>query len=140
MAYAFKAKPAFGTLIKSQYQSDYILNKKNKNVNVNVNNYERYLFLKKKCYVNSCFISVKKSNIIAGLYYKMNLNNVCVVNDGPPCSNVDTCDICLTPAKIDINSVEPFFQTNTIDPLGALFGNSECGVNNFTHYMELSKL
>ena len=128
MAYAFKAKPAFGTLIKSQYQSDYILNKKNKNVNVNVNNYERYLFLK------------KKSNIIAGLYYKMNLNNVCVVNDGPPCSNVDTCDICLTPAKIDINSVEPFFQTNTIDPLGALFGNSECGVNNFTHYMELSKL
>ena len=125
MAYAFKAKPSFGTLIEPLGQGEYISRKKSNKLNDN--SYERYLFLKKGRYVNNRFIPVNKSNLIAGLYYKMNLNNVCVIVD-----ELGTCDN----VKIDVNSEEPFFQTDTIDPLGALFGNSECGVNNFTHYME----
>ena len=87
-------------------------------------------------YVNSHIIPVNKNNLIAGLYYKMNLNNVCVIGDGPPCPDIDTCYSCLTAAKIDVSSDEPFYQNNTIDPIGELFGNSQCGINNFTHYME----
>jgi len=35
-------------------------------------------------------------------------------------------------------SIQPFFQYNYIDPLGELFGNSQCGINNFTSYMQLN--
>ena len=131
MASAFKAKPAFGILREIQYQGDYILKKKSKKLNVN--SYEKYLSSKKERYTNIRIIPINKSNIIAGLYYKMDLNNVCVIQKGLPFFNTDTCDN----AKIDADSTKPFYQTNTIDPRGSLFGNSSCGTNNFTHYMEL---
>jgi hypothetical protein len=32
----------------------------------------------------------------------------------------------------------PFNWTNTIDPVGALFGKSPCGTENFTKYMNFT--
>jgi hypothetical protein len=32
----------------------------------------------------------------------------------------------------------PFNWTNTIDPVGALFGKSPCGTENFTKYMKFT--
>ena len=71
---------------------------------------------------------------------KMNLTSVCAVIDGNPCSLIDSCVGCETPASIDASplAIEPFYQTNTIDPLGQLFGRAQCGINNFTRYMVYS--
>jgi hypothetical protein len=70
----------------------------------------------------------------------MNLTSVCVVGNGNPCSLIDSCVGCETPAKIDASSTvtEAFYQINTIDPLGQLFGRAQCGINNFTRYMVYS--
>jgi hypothetical protein len=65
----------------------------------------------------------------------MNLKNVCTVSNGSPCSLIDSCSGCSTGAIVDVDFAEPFYQVNTIDPLGELFGKSACGTNNFTSYM-----
>jgi hypothetical protein len=54
------------------------------------------------------------------------------------CTNifVDECSKCALPCPINVASATaPFYFTNTIDPLGELFGNSQCGELNYTHYM-----
>jgi hypothetical protein len=144
------AKPTFGTLKQLSYQSDYIRNKKSKlaycNIdnkckkNISVPSYNQYNLFNNGRYLNDlvrCNISsFNKTDLIAGLYSKMNLTNVCSVVNGNPCSNLTNCDGCDSPAKINACSEVPFYQTNTIDPVGELFGNTICGVNNFTNYME----
>ena len=79
-----------------------------------------------------------KTNLIAGLYSKMDLKEVCTISNGSPCSLIDTCSGCSTGAIINANSSEPFYQQFTIDPLGTLFGKTACGTNNFTSYMVYS--
>jgi hypothetical protein len=32
----------------------------------------------------------------------------------------------------------PFYQVNTIDPNGSLFGNTQCGSLNWTQYLVLN--
>ena len=150
MAYAFKtipAKPAFGNLTKAGYQSDYITNKKANLLYYNCDkttcnkltkapSYQEYnLFYKNQYLNNKNELPFDKTNLIAGLYSKMNLKNVCTVSTGSPCSLVDSCPGCLTGAIVDATSAEPFYHVNTIDPLGELFGRSACGTNNFTNYM-----
>lgn len=150
MAYAFKtipAKPAFGTLTKASYQSDYISNKKANLLYYNCDkttcnkltkapNYQEYnLFYKKQYLNNKNMLPFNKTDLIAGLYSKMNLKNICAVSTGSPCSLINSCDGCLTGAIVDATSAEPFYHINTIDPLGELFGRSACGTNNFTNYM-----
>lgn len=142
----------FGSLKQLSYQSDYITNKKSKisyycdndiygkkiKKNKTMPNYDQYNLFNNGRHLNNlanCYIlPFNKTNLIAGLYSKMNLNGVCTVIDGNPCSSV--CDSCDNPATIDAFSTVPFIQTNTIDPIGELFGNSQCGINNFTKYME----
>jgi hypothetical protein len=153
MAHAFKtipAKPAFGTLTKPGYQSDYISNKKanmlyytcdKKTCNklTKAPNYHEYnLFYKKQYLNNNKMLPFDKTNLIAGLYAKMNLKNICAVSNGNPCSLVDSCAGCETGAIVDLSSSQPFYQVCTIDPLGELFGRSACGTNNFTSYMVYS--
>ena len=147
------AKPTFGTLKQVSYQSDYITNKQSKlaycnNVNIckknsKVPNYNQYNLFNNGRYLNNLangnILSFNKTDLIAGLHSKMNLNGACTVINGNPCSNLTNCDGCDTPANIDTTSVLPFYQTNTIDPIGELFGNTTCGVNNFTNYMEYDK-
>jgi hypothetical protein len=153
MAHAFKtipAKPTFGTLTKDVYQSDYISNKKAKLLYCNgniancdkltkVSNYNLYNLFYKGRYLsalnNGCILPFNKMDLIAGQYTRMNLKDVCTVIDGSPCSQINSCPGCATGAIVNASSTEPFYQTNTIDPVGSLFGKSQCGINNFTRYM-----
>ena len=133
---------AFAKLNPNLYQSDYITNKKarlatcDKKVcsskmsynQYNLSNRGRSLALARK---------IDTADLIYGLYSKMNLSKVCTVVDGFPCINLDTCTACDAPTIIDIApSAYPFYITNTIDPVGELFGNSSCGKNNFINYMD----
>ena len=145
------AKPTFGTLTQVAFQGDYIANKKAKltyckirdkvncNKIVKASSFEQYDLFNKGRYLNTlsrgCILPFDKTNLIAGLYSKMNLKDVCTVIDGNPCFQVDSCTGFLTGAKIDTTSEIPFYLTKTIDPVGELFGNTDCGVNNFTRYM-----
>ena len=76
-----------------------------------------------------------KSDLIFGLYSKMELKNVCTVIEGPPCDKIDSCVGCSEITKIDPSETNPFYFMHTIDPVGELFGNSSCGTNNFVNYM-----
>ena len=144
------AKPTFGTVTQVAFQGDYIANKKAKltycdkkkcNKIIKASSYNQYNLFNKGRYFDAlakkCILPFNKTDLIAGQYSKMNLSSVCTVIDGYPCSQVGSCSGCLTGAKIDASSLnpDPFYLTNTIDPVGNLFGNSECGVNNFTRYM-----
>ena len=158
MAHTFKpipGKPAFGTLTQVVYQGDYIANKKAKlvycsnrykstcNKLAKASNYGEYNQFYKGRYLNAvdngCILPFNKTNLIAGQYSKMNLTSVCTVINGHPCSQIDSCTGCLTGAIVNATTAtEPFYQTNTIDPVGNLFGNTPCGTNNFTSYMVYS--
>jgi len=142
------AKPTFGTLTQVVFQGDYISNKKAKmasctKVNCNkltkVSSYDQYNLYNKGRYLDAlargCIIPFDKTNLITGLYSKMNLKDVCTVINDNPCSVIDSCPGCLTGTPIDASSTDAFYLTKTIDPVGALFGRSACGVNNFTRYM-----
>ena len=154
------AKPTFGTLQKKIYQSDYIQNKKGKIIYCGTpalsnkirtsNSYEkrnlfnigRYSYGLEKCRL----IQSNKYNLIIGQYTKSDLKNVCVISLGTPpttnCSNDKPCDPCQTTDQIaiDPSTSEPFYTLYTIDPLGELFGNSECGQLNYIDYMVFQPL
>lgn len=158
MAHTFKiipAKPTFGSLRQNalSFQSDYITLKKSKLVYCdsfnhcgrpkNMSNYNdinlfnngrrvSYNYL-----ANNHLIPFNKSNLVAGLYSKMDLTNVCTLINGLPCNNIDTCPACKNAVSIDTASTAPLNWTNTIDPVGALFGNTPCGIQNFTNYSTL---
>lgn len=109
------AKAAFGTLKKNMYQSDY-LNKK-KGV---------AMACKKHCSNNNrdTIFLTNKYNLIIGQYTEMNLKDVITVDN-----------ITSTPVVINPYDTIPFYYTNTIDPYGQLFGNSQCGISNYVHYI-----
>lgn len=154
MAHAFKtisAKPTFGTLRQNLYQSDYINRKKGiityckyasycqkiKNDpsydRINSYNIGRYALTLDKCNV----IPVNKSNLIIGQYSKSDLTDVCTVSNifpySPPNPNDETCPNT-TPVIIDQVAATPFYYDHIIDPLGQLFGKSQCGELNYTQY------
>ena len=157
MAHAFKtisAKPTFGTLQPNLYQSDYINRKKG-----------IIVFCKRQCICKNVSIAPSydiknsfnlgfrfnrlnslhnnKSNLIISQYTKENLNNVCTVSHitlSVPCSNSDPCDPCQNnvPVIIDpLNATTTFYNDYIIDPLGQLFGKSQCGELNYTNYKTL---
>ena len=155
MAHAFKkipAKPAFGALNQGLQQSDYITNKKSKLAFCDVKyickgipriaNYTQYQLYRKGRYLKGletgALLPFDTADLIFGLYSKLDLKNVCTVIDGYPCSNIDSCAGCSSNTTIDASSsvTEPFYSTNTVDPIGELFGNTSCGTNNYINYME----
>lgn len=116
MAHAFNvipAKPTFGTLREHLYQSDYINRKK------------RIIALSCRS-KNKVVSSINKNNLIIGLYTKENLQNVCTISTitSHSCNNVE-----IEPNKI-------LYQNYVIDPLGELFGNTQCGELNYTQYFQ----
>ena len=110
--------PTFGKINENMYQSDYINKKKNMNKEC-----------KKRCVmnVNTCEkFPINKSNLIKNKYVTMNLENVYTVSKiFPP----------YVPVKIDESDIIPFYYNYQIDPLGSLFGLSQCGELNYTEYM-----
>jgi len=160
MAHAFapiSAIPTFGTLKENLYQSDYISRKKAQLVYCNsssycnkitsassynqLNSYNLGSYINK---LSSCnFIPVNKDNLISVQYTKLNLKEVCTVTSGSPplqpftdCNSSDSsCVPSCNPAPVTINPLTdtvPFYISNTIDPLGQLFGLSQCGPLNYT--------
>lgn len=127
------AKPTFGTIRPLLYASDYLLQKKaktlfaiNKNKqkpNQNKNSYaNRYLYFPQFQYLPK----LNRGNLIYGLYSTENLNGVTTVGIEQTDEQTQT---------INPNSI-PYYDYYTIDPKGQLFGNSQCGINNFVYYAE----
>jgi len=154
MAHAFKnvsAKPTFGTLRENLYQSDYINRKKGiitfckspatcqkirvapSYNTINSFNIGRYTLSLDKCNI----FPVSKSNLIIGQYTKANLTNICTVLDLNTYTKPSPEETCQNNNNIiiDPSKSEPFYQLYQIDPLGQLFGNTQCGELNYTHYM-----
>ena len=163
MAHAFQtisAKPTFGTLRPEFYQSDYLNRKKGQYSFCKTHVYSNKLkiatsysnlYLFKKRLQNYNILPINKSNLIIGQYTKFNINNICTVSDinyePAPCgtsSDSIPCNPCQknNPVIID-NTVltnteldsKPFYFKYQIDPIGELFGKSQCGELNYVHYM-----
>jgi hypothetical protein len=158
MAHAFKtvsAKPTFGTLRENLYQSDYINRKKGAIIfckspsfcqrirpapsynTRNSFNLGRYTLSLDKCNI----FPVSKGNLIMGQYTKENLKDVCTVSNlipyikPEPCGSDEPCDPCQNNTPVLLDPAEIFYQKHMIDPLGELFGKTQCGELNYTHYM-----
>lgn len=164
MTHAFApipAKPTFGTLRENLYQSDYLNRKKAKyaycrtpsycNKIKIANSYDLINSYKLGRYsrnLETCnIIPINKGNLIMGQYTKLNLKNVCTVSNGTPptrpcgTGTVDLpCDPCQdnTPVYLKTDADVPFYFNKTIDPLGELFGSSQCGELNYTGHMFLN--
>jgi hypothetical protein len=148
MAHTFSpipAKSAFGNILSTDYASDYIRNKKaklaycNKKVVIKQSQCQSqsqiqsqsdlllynqgqllYNYTDPSCNVSS----FNSANLVAGLYTQENLEGVNVLSD----------ILGNTPTTID-NTYVPFYSYYNIDPSGQLFGNTTCGIINFTNYM-----
>jgi hypothetical protein len=146
MAHAFKtipAKPAFGNIREELYQSDYIEKKKKRIMNCD-------LGLSGKCNLVKNFYPIDKSNLIIGQYSYLNLSTACVAieqpipNDIGSCFNTpdfNECTSCDQPIIMNVGTDgkwnsgnSNFYQDVYIDPIGELFGYSQCGELNYTHY------
>jgi len=150
MAHAFSpipAKPAFGNITQSDYASDYIQNKiaklaycrdlKKSNCKKKFSQSELLLFNKGRLLNSYAFgigtSLINEANLIAGLYTESDLSGVAVLCDV-------SGDACITPTAINSASVLPFYEHYLIDPDGQLFGNTPCGITNFTKYMTLPSI
>lgn len=121
---------SFGKLQENLYQSDLI--RIRKALNNKCSN-------KKAIINNRCLSNVNHSNLIYGLYSKMDLTDVCTIGTNigctADCSPCKIDDNSYQWCKINTSSTQPFYYNNTIDPVGELFGKSQCGELNYTHYM-----
>jgi hypothetical protein len=161
MAHAFKtisAKPTFGTLQENLYQSDYINKKKGiitfcrspsicHRLKVTPSYNSRYSFNigRNSLILDRCnVLRVNKSNLIISQYTKEDLNGVCTVSPlspyipPAPCGPDNPCTPCQNNNVVivdPLNSASPFYNEYIIDPLGQLFGKSQCGELNYTDYM-----
>jgi hypothetical protein len=85
--------------------------------------------LKNNIIFNKAYLD--KSDLIAGVYSKQNLESVVTVSPSSekqePFTNT-TVNIAKT----------PFYIYYNIDPNGSLFGNTPCGLKNYTNYMQIN--
>jgi len=132
----------FGTIRKNNYASDYT-NKltseiiycnavKHCNQIAKANSYEE-----KNLYNNALICpAINKTNLVAGLYTKEDLDGVTTVCDiNNVCCQGLPYQACSIPNTIIQLTNTPFYEFYKIDPKGRLFGNTECGVNNYRNYM-----
>lgn len=142
------AKSTFALLSNNFQQSDVINKRKakivycntpslcNRNKIIRVNNYDTYYTFNNAKNLISLGICNKlqknKYNLVAGLYSQINLQGVCTITNGSPCSSYN-CAVCTTPTIIDTTIV--FYENYTIDPKRVLFTNNQCGLNNYSNFM-----
>ena len=133
----FSAKSAFGANKESSYAGDYISKKKARSTfctssscpqRYNLNTQGELYVLKTAKYIDNTNrrLPFNKNNLNINLVTKMNLNDVCVIKD---MSNND----CST--SINYSQIPNFYNKYIIDPSGQLFGNTQCGTNNFLNYL-----
>jgi len=148
MAHAFKiipAKPTFGTIREDMSQSDYI-NKKKRCALLDNKNLGKYRLN---------HYSINKSNLIISQYGFLNLLDVCTAIEQPIPNEIGKCfdlfnfNACTTCDKsIGMNvgndgkwneGQSCFYQDVYIDPIGELFGYSQCGELNYTKFFQIIK-
>ena len=131
---------AFGNLRKTLSQSDYI--KQKQSCNIYLKSEPRLHLCTFKSPTSSAIISDKVTlpcafSMRKGL--KTDLATVCTVSNIfpyiPP--SPDTCcEKCPNNNEpVIINSTTTFYKQYMIDPFGQLFGNTPCGILNYTKYM-----
>ncbi len=132
------AKPTFGKLVTKLDAGDYIKRKTATtvlcpvlNCRINPGNLYKqgnYIALKNlyntsyKCCPSSL---INKTELNINLLTEENLNYVDVLQNNYP--------VPTSPTNIDPNV--SFVNNYTIDPKGQLFGQTRCGINNWTRYM-----
>lgn len=129
------AKAAFGKIKEPMTSSEYIKNKKsiqvfNEQLDYNSFNTQKSyddfslfnngfkLQNNRKCRI----LDVNKNNLETNLYTKLDLSCIPVLSSSTS-----------SPTSIDISNY-PFFYYYTIDPLGLLFGKTNCGIDNYLNY------
>jgi len=143
MAHSFKVIPAratFGVFNESNDAGAYILNKKAKatfcaanncTAGIKVKSQGNLLLLKQSNYLNfyQCTNNIDPTNLNINLITKLNLQNVPVIQ-----SNKSPYE---TPTSIIPNTTSStIYLDYIIDPIGNLFGNTPCGLNNYLNYLE----
>jgi hypothetical protein len=140
MAHSFKnypAKPAFGSNRESINAGDYILRKKARSAFCTsgicpqkyiLNTQGELNLLRTAKYLDSakCKLPFDKNNLNINLVTKLDLTDVCVIADA-------TANACAT--SIIYSEIPDFYNEYIIDPSGNLFGNTQCGINNFLSYL-----
>lgn len=132
----------FGTNKKLLYSSDYT-NKLNSSIAVcntpssckkavKTNSYDQ-LYLYNNGILGDCFYN--KTDLVAGLTSKEDLAYVTTICDRTnECCAYPTGNCSISSTTFVTTNV-PFFNYYKIDPRGALFGNSPCGILNYTNYI-----
>jgi len=125
---SFPAKPAFASFQNKLDASDYLSLKKQRYLRYNrgsnyVNSFDYYYL---NNYKNiSLLKQINTNNLNYNLISKENLNYVVTLID-----NNGNINPYINPEG------KPFYKYYKIDPLGQLFGLSQCGINNYVNYME----
>ncbi len=143
------AKPTFGVLQKNGYASDFTEKKKLKEVfsdSLKIQNRRnlsqsqllklKNCELKKNIIYNQVYLD--KTNLIAGLYSIENLEGITTVCTRSEVDTETNLPSCLQEFTTIDPSAQPFYIHYSIDPTGALFGNTQCGLNNFANYMQIN--
>jgi hypothetical protein len=137
----YTAKPTFSEVNRPLDAGDYINKKKTKytfcapnicHPNKNIKSYDKYYGLKtanRLAFYPSIDFDNSNTQLYNNLYTKLDLRDfkkegIHVISD----LNGGT-----SPVLIDTNVI-PFLKYN-IDPSGNLFGDSQCGINNFLNYL-----
>lgn len=131
------AKKAFGNLQSGQDASDHTKNISMLNMYKNINRCHAYTRVLNSSQLmnirnmeimrNSRYYNYNKANLSLNLVSKLNLKNLCVIKVATG----------LCPAIMDCAYVP--YTTYIIDPSGDLFGNTPCGLTNYTNFLECNE-
>ena len=130
----FTAKPAFQSNKESNEAGFYIGNKTTSTMYCNTNcsnkaatnNYQQLYALRNARFIKKriCRPGFGNKDLNINLFTKLDLQNVCAVNS----MTTGTCASSINPSSV-------FFLNYAVDPNGALFGNTECGLNDYEHFL-----
>jgi hypothetical protein len=134
----FSAKAAFGVNKESNEAGNYILKKKARATycsssscppRYNLNTTEELNLLRTAKYIDRSNnqLPFNKNNLNINLVTKLDLNDVCVIEDA-------SGNLCANNGIVYLE-IPRFYYKYIIDPSGQLFGNTSCGVNNFLNYL-----
>jgi hypothetical protein len=140
---SYSGKSAFAEVQEPMDAGEYILNKKasttycKPNVcqpNRNIGSESNLLTLKKAnaLLFNSFIDNFNKSELYVNLYTQLDLDGVAVITD---LSGNFPVSMTTNIPYLNKNSNLPNYTNYVIDPSGNLFGNTTCGIDNYTNYM-----
>jgi len=138
---SYSGKSAFGVVQEPLDAGEYILSKTatssycTPNVchpNKNVSSQSNLLMLKSANILkfNPYARGFDKTSLYINLYTKLDLKEVVPIRDLS-----GNHPVAITTQVPYINPKNPTYSNYNIDPSGALFGNTTCGINNFVDYM-----